>query len=153
MDALEWERAVVVGHSWGGNVALQFGADHPDRTAGVVLVDGDAAAVARAIARDYPSTETLTRSAWIDDQVGQVNGAAPVGVREVPRRCRVERHVVDQQHPQDCQPAERVQRGEARSWGRATGRWRGRPAPNRWRFSHTSTRTMAGRASSTARPA
>ncbi|MCC7105062.1 MAG: alpha/beta hydrolase [Chloroflexi bacterium] len=40
LDSLGFEQAVVVGHSWGGNVATQFAADRPDRTAGAVLVDG-----------------------------------------------------------------------------------------------------------------
>jgi pimeloyl-ACP methyl ester carboxylesterase len=31
---------VFVGHSWGGNVVLQFGVDAPELTAGLVLVDG-----------------------------------------------------------------------------------------------------------------
>ena len=30
---------VVVGHSWGGALALQFAADHPEETAGLVLID------------------------------------------------------------------------------------------------------------------
>jgi pimeloyl-ACP methyl ester carboxylesterase len=40
LDALGLERSVLVGHSWGGNVSVQFAADQPDRTAGLVLVDG-----------------------------------------------------------------------------------------------------------------
>jgi pimeloyl-ACP methyl ester carboxylesterase len=31
---------VFVGHSWGASVVLHFGVTHPDRTAGVALVDG-----------------------------------------------------------------------------------------------------------------
>jgi pimeloyl-ACP methyl ester carboxylesterase len=34
------ERAVVAGHSMGAYIAARFAAAHPDRTAGVVLVDG-----------------------------------------------------------------------------------------------------------------
>jgi pimeloyl-ACP methyl ester carboxylesterase len=34
------ERPVVVGHSWGANVALQLAADYPDAARGIVLVDG-----------------------------------------------------------------------------------------------------------------
>jgi len=34
------ESAVLVGHSWGASVVLHFGVAHPERTAGVVLVDG-----------------------------------------------------------------------------------------------------------------
>jgi pimeloyl-ACP methyl ester carboxylesterase len=40
LDALDFERAIVVGHSWGGNVAVQFGAQFPNRVAALVLVDG-----------------------------------------------------------------------------------------------------------------
>ncbi len=40
LDAIEFEHAVIVGHSWGGNVALQFGAQCPERAAALVLVDG-----------------------------------------------------------------------------------------------------------------
>jgi pimeloyl-ACP methyl ester carboxylesterase len=34
------EPAVVVGHSWGASVVLHFAVAHPERTAGIVLVDG-----------------------------------------------------------------------------------------------------------------
>lgn len=40
LEALELERPIIVGHSWGGNVALQFGAQYPERAAGLVLIDG-----------------------------------------------------------------------------------------------------------------
>jgi len=40
MDALQWPRAVIVGHSWGAAVALRFAAECPERTAACVLVDG-----------------------------------------------------------------------------------------------------------------
>lgn len=39
-DALGFRRAVIVGHSWGGNVALEFAATHPNRVAALVFVDG-----------------------------------------------------------------------------------------------------------------
>jgi pimeloyl-ACP methyl ester carboxylesterase len=39
-DTLGLERPVVAGHSWGGNVALEYAATHPERPAGLVLVDG-----------------------------------------------------------------------------------------------------------------
>lgn len=38
--ALKIKRAILIGHSWGGNVALQFAATHPDRTAALVFIDG-----------------------------------------------------------------------------------------------------------------
>src|SRR6266852_2072148 len=37
------EPAVMIGHSWGASVVLHYGVAHPDRTAGVVLVDGGTA--------------------------------------------------------------------------------------------------------------
>ena len=40
IEALTLDRPLIVGHSWGGNVALQFAADRPDRLCAVVLVDG-----------------------------------------------------------------------------------------------------------------
>lgn len=40
IEALGLERPGLVGHSWGGNVALQFAADHPDAVAWLALVDG-----------------------------------------------------------------------------------------------------------------
>ncbi len=40
LDALDYDRAILVGHSWGGNVALQFGVQCADRAAALALVDG-----------------------------------------------------------------------------------------------------------------
>jgi pimeloyl-ACP methyl ester carboxylesterase len=40
VQALALDHPIVVGHSWGGNVALHYGATHPDEPAGLVLVDG-----------------------------------------------------------------------------------------------------------------
>ena len=40
IEALGLERPLVAGHSWGGNVALELAARHPERVAGLVLVDG-----------------------------------------------------------------------------------------------------------------
>ena len=44
LDALGWtaggRRPLLVGHSWGGNVILEYAARHPDVPAGIALVDG-----------------------------------------------------------------------------------------------------------------
>lgn len=40
VDALDLDRIVLVGHSMGASIALEYAAQHPDRVAGLVLVDG-----------------------------------------------------------------------------------------------------------------
>ncbi len=39
LDALGWDRAYVVGHSWGGHLALHVAEAVPDRLFGVLAVD------------------------------------------------------------------------------------------------------------------
>lgn len=39
LDALGWDRAVLVGHSWGGHLALHAAVEILDRVAGVLAVD------------------------------------------------------------------------------------------------------------------
>ena len=39
-DALRFEKPVLVGHSWGANLALAYAASYPDRCTGLALVDG-----------------------------------------------------------------------------------------------------------------
>jgi pimeloyl-ACP methyl ester carboxylesterase len=55
LNALKIERAVLAGHSWGGNVALQYAVDHPDRVSGLILIDGGFLQVGDRI--DWPTTE------------------------------------------------------------------------------------------------
>jgi pimeloyl-ACP methyl ester carboxylesterase len=40
LDALGVDRAVVAGHSWGSHLALQLAVAHPDRVAGLLIIDG-----------------------------------------------------------------------------------------------------------------
>jgi pimeloyl-ACP methyl ester carboxylesterase len=39
LDSLGWDRAFVVGHSWGGHLAVQLARRRPDRLAGALVVD------------------------------------------------------------------------------------------------------------------
>ena len=39
MDALGWERAWVIGHSWGGHLAMHLAVAHPERVAGLAVID------------------------------------------------------------------------------------------------------------------
>jgi pimeloyl-ACP methyl ester carboxylesterase len=49
------DRAVLAGHSWGGNVAVQYAADHPDRVSGLVLIDGGFLQIGDRL--DWPTVE------------------------------------------------------------------------------------------------
>jgi pimeloyl-ACP methyl ester carboxylesterase len=40
LNRLQIGPAILIGHSWGGNVAVQYAVDHPDHVTGLVLVDG-----------------------------------------------------------------------------------------------------------------
>ena len=39
MDALGWHKPVVIGHSWGGYLALHLAVAHPDRVGALVILD------------------------------------------------------------------------------------------------------------------
>ena len=39
LDGLGWDRAVVIGHSWGGHLLLHLLATHPERVADAMVVD------------------------------------------------------------------------------------------------------------------
>lgn len=52
-----------------GTTAARLGTTQPF----FAVARGDRSSIERALARDYPATETLTRDDWITDQTGQVN--------------------------------------------------------------------------------
>ena len=39
MDSLGWQKPVVIGHSWGGHLALHLAAAHPERIGALVILD------------------------------------------------------------------------------------------------------------------
>jgi pimeloyl-ACP methyl ester carboxylesterase len=40
LDALGWDRAWLVGHSWGGHLAMHVAVSHPERVVGLIVLDG-----------------------------------------------------------------------------------------------------------------
>jgi pimeloyl-ACP methyl ester carboxylesterase len=57
LDHLAIDPPIVVGHSWGGGVAVQFAADSPARTRGIVLVDGGVMDVAARLTWEQAEKE------------------------------------------------------------------------------------------------
>jgi pimeloyl-ACP methyl ester carboxylesterase len=53
MDALSLAKAVVVGHSMGSAVALRFAIDHPERTAGLILIGASSTMASTPAARSF----------------------------------------------------------------------------------------------------
>jgi pimeloyl-ACP methyl ester carboxylesterase len=55
LKAQRIDRAVLAGHSWGGNVAVQYAADQPDRVSGLILIDGGFLQIGDRL--DWPTVE------------------------------------------------------------------------------------------------
>jgi len=71
VDTLGLDRFVLVGHSMGGGVALKYAGNHPDRVAGLVLLDpiGDGKQIPAAEAKAYlggfeTSYDSTSREYW-----------------------------------------------------------------------------------------
>lgn len=58
LDALAIERLVLVGHSFGGRAAMRFAGRHPERLAGLVIVDAGPDLDARGVLRIRLDTES-----------------------------------------------------------------------------------------------
>lgn len=74
LDALGWERAVVLGHSWGGHLLLHLLATQPARVSGALVVDplgavgdGGTAEFEAELARRTPE-EDMARAVEIDQR-------------------------------------------------------------------------------------
>ena len=87
LDHLAWSRALIVGHSWGGHLALRMAAAHPDRLLGALAVEpigvvgdgGTAAFEAEMAAR----TPRRNRDRMVElDQRAMEGHATPEEVRE-----------------------------------------------------------------------
>jgi lipase len=57
LDHVGADRAIVVGHSMGCNIGARFAADHPERTAALVLLDGGLPLLSDAVVPDEDEEE------------------------------------------------------------------------------------------------
>jgi len=57
LSALKIDQAWLAGHSWGGNVAVHYAADHPQRVSGLILVDGGFLQMPDHV--DWPTAEKM----------------------------------------------------------------------------------------------
>jgi lipase len=66
LDHAGADRAIVVGHSLGGDIAARFAADHPERTSGVVLVDGGVPLLSETVQEPDDDDESDEEPALLD---------------------------------------------------------------------------------------
>ncbi len=71
LNALEMERAVVVGHSMGSFVAQRFAIDHPRRTAGLVLLGSATGMRDNAVIQDYWASTISTLTDPVDPAIAR----------------------------------------------------------------------------------
>lgn len=57
IDALGWEKPILAGQSWGGNVVLEFGARYPGIASHLIFVDGGFLKLHRMGPWEYVSTQ------------------------------------------------------------------------------------------------
>jgi len=63
MRLMKLERAVIVGHSMGGGVALQYALDHPEKIRGLILIASSG--MRRTSDEEVPSTFGLADISWL----------------------------------------------------------------------------------------
>ena len=77
IDAVGLSRPIIAGHSWGGDVALEYAVAHPRKTGGLVFVDGGTIEISR-------------RADWtLDDAKREMAPPSWTGVSETAFRDRV----------------------------------------------------------------
>lgn len=89
LDALDWSRALIVGHSWGGHLALRLAAAHPERLSGALAVDplgilgdGGMAAFEAEIGARTP-VENRDRARELDERAMAGEGTAEEGLESL----------------------------------------------------------------------
>ncbi len=70
LDALGWDKAWVIGHSWGGHLAMHLAVAHPDRLLGVVAFDALGAVPdggGEALGERLMAPLTAEQRAWVEE--------------------------------------------------------------------------------------
>jgi pimeloyl-ACP methyl ester carboxylesterase len=89
LDELDWSRALIVGHSWGGQLALRLAAAHPERLLGALAVDplgivGDGGMAAFEAEMDARTPkEGRARARELDDRAMAGEGTADEGLESL----------------------------------------------------------------------
>jgi pimeloyl-ACP methyl ester carboxylesterase len=76
VDTLDIRKFILVGHSMGGGVALTYAGDHPDRIAGLLLLDpiGDGTQIAADEAKTFLESLDTNYDSMIQEYWGQIAG-------------------------------------------------------------------------------
>ena len=70
LDALGWDKAWVIGHSWGGHLAMHLAVAHPDRLLGMVAFDALGAVPdggGEALGENLMRALTDEQRAWVEE--------------------------------------------------------------------------------------
>jgi pimeloyl-ACP methyl ester carboxylesterase len=131
MDAAGLERAVLVGCSRAGSIAVDTALEFPDRVSGIAWVCGglagtdmedtpdEQASFARSealeAAKDWAALADLDVEIWVDG-IGQPSGRAPAAVRDLVRRMTYETYVQEKPYgdPVVLDPPAAARLGELR---------------------------------------
>ncbi|MEA2158404.1 MAG: hypothetical protein QOD66_784 [Solirubrobacteraceae bacterium] len=89
LDSLGWSRPLIVGHSWGGHLALRLAAARPERLLGVLAIDplgivgdgGEAAFEAEMLART--PKEARQRASELDERAMAGEGTPEEGLESL----------------------------------------------------------------------
>lgn len=140
-EALEIERAVVIGHSLGGNIAVRHAAVRPDRVSKLIVIEGlgpspaaDAERIARPIAERLGSWIEKRRRALvrqrrvyesIDAAVARMTGEHPHLAPDLARRLTIHgTERVDGGYCFKADPAMNAAPPHDISWDERVGLWR-----------------------------
>ena len=86
MRLMKLESAIIVGHSMGGSVALQYALDHPQKIRGLILIGSSG--MRRTPDEEVPLTFTLANVSWLEPFFTLCGTALYDRTRLARQRCR-----------------------------------------------------------------